>query len=206
MEPSLSPPPVKKEPSELESVKRKSRPESNDERKKKKPAPNLDYMKPEKMNSGESSRSLCGICFHSKPDPDMFKSNSCNHSFCVDCISKYMDSEINNNMVKVICPNPNCYMKLKPEHLENIMPSEFFDRWEFAKYTSKIPLEQKTYCPYENCSILLVNDNYGGEVVVTSCECPYCHRLFCAKCRVPWHAEMNCQEYQNLKGPKQEQF
>lgn len=202
---SLSPLPVKKEPSELESVKRKSRSESNDEKKKKKPALTVN-IKPEKIISGESSRSLCGICFNSKADPDIFKSNSCNHSFCVGCISKHVESQINNNVVKVTCPNPNCYTKLKPEHLVNIISREFIDRWEFTKYKSKIPLEQKMYCPFENCSILLVNDNSGGEVVVTSCECPYCHRLFCAQCRVPWHAEMNCQEFQNLKVPKHEPF
>ncbi|XP_058783903.1 uncharacterized protein LOC131658650 [Vicia villosa] len=165
MDHSPSPLPVKKEPSELDSLKRKSRSESNDENKKKKPAPNLDDIKPQKMNTGESSRSLCGICFNSKSDPDMFKINTCNHSFCVDCISKYMDSQITNKVVKVTCPNPNCYTKLKPEHL-------------------------KTYCPFEDCSIWLVNEDSGGEVVVTSCECPYCHRLFCAQCRVPWHEEL----------------
>ncbi|XP_058782130.1 E3 ubiquitin-protein ligase RSL1-like [Vicia villosa] len=205
MDHSPSPLPVKKEPSELDSLKRKSRSESNDENKKKKPAPNLDDIKPQKMNTGESSRSLCGICFNSKSDPDMFKINTCNHSFCVDCISKYMDSQITNKVVKVTCPNPNCYTKLKPEHLVNIMSREFLDRWEFAKYKSKIPLEQKTYCPFEDCSILLVKEDSGGEVVVTSCECPYCHRLFCAQCRVPWHAEKSCEEFQNLKVPKQEQ-
>jgi hypothetical protein len=28
---------------------------------------------------------------------------------------------------------------------------------------------------------------------------PSCHRQFCAKCKVPWHAGMNCQKFQQLK-------
>nr|AFK40132.1 unknown [Lotus japonicus] len=35
----------------------------------------------------------------------------------------------------------------------------------------------------------------GGEIV-TNAECPSCHRLFCAQCMVPWHAGMNCEEFQ----------
>jgi E3 ubiquitin-protein ligase RNF144 len=83
------------------------------------------------------------------------------------------------------------------------MPREFIDCWEIAKYESKISLDQKIYCPFNNCSVLLVDDNDRREVM-TSCECPACHRLFCAQCKVPWHAEMKCWEFQNLKRDKNE--
>ncbi|WJX37323.1 RBR-type E3 ubiquitin transferase [Trifolium repens] len=218
-----APPSVKQEPitkhslSERKTTKRKSLSEINDERKKKKPATVigsssqspiiLDDNKQErftKMIGGESSKSSCGICFEFITDSDMFKRKRCNHLFCVDCISKYVDSQISNNVVKIFCPTPNCSAKLEPRHLQNIMPREFIDRWEIAKYESKISLDQKTYCPFKNCSILLVDDNDSREVV-TSCECPACHRLFCAQCKVPWHAEMRCWEFQNSKRDKNEQ-
>ena len=38
----------------------------------------------------------------------------------------------------------------------------------------------------------------GGEVV-TGAECPSCHRLFCAQCKVPWHEKMSCNEFQELQ-------
>ncbi|KEH34164.1 zinc finger, C3HC4 type (RING finger) protein [Medicago truncatula] len=207
---------MKRSLSACNRMKRKSHSEINDQ-KKKKPAltpvrsssQSLIFdSKPEKLFTktigGESSRSLCGICFDLKTDSDMFKRKSCNHLFCVECISKYVVSQINNNVVKVTCPTPNCFVKFEPRHLKHILPREFIDRWELAVYESKIALDQKTYCPFKNCSVLLVNDNNRG-VVLTSCECPSCHRLFCAQCKVPWHAEMNCQEFQDLKRPKKEQ-
>ena len=205
---SFSAPLVIKEPSEHDSdakqkkPKRKSTSESYDEKMKK---PLILDDEPEefttKMLIGESSRSSCGICFDLKTDFDMFKRKSCNHLFCVDCISKYVDSQLSNNVVKVTCPTPNCSAKLLPRHLQHILPDEFIDRWQLAKYESKIALEQKTYCAFKDCSVLLVNDNDRG-VVLTSCECPSCHRLFCAQCKVPWHAEMNCQEFQDSKRDK----
>ena len=42
---------------------------------------------------------------------------------------------------------------------------------------------------------MLVDD--GGEVVTAS-ECPNCRRLFCAQCRVVWHAGIDCSEFQRL--------
>ncbi|WRX27271.1 IBR domain - like 9 [Theobroma cacao] len=54
---------------------------------------------------------------------------------------------------------------------------------------------QKFYCPFQDCSAMFVDD--GGHHVVES-ECPNCHRLFSAKCKVAWHAGISCSEFQNL--------
>ncbi|AES93655.1 putative transcription factor C2H2 family [Medicago truncatula] len=60
--------------------------------------------------------------------------------------------------------------------------------------------QKTTYCPFKNCSVLLVND---GDDVVTSAECPSCHRLFCAQCMVPWHGGINCDEFKQQKKGKE---
>lgn len=44
---------------------------------------------------------------------------------------------------------------------------------------------------------MLVYEN-DGETVISESECPFCHRLFCAQCYVPWHPGVNCEEYQRL--------
>ncbi|KAM7280166.1 hypothetical protein ACFE04_007300 [Oxalis oulophora] len=31
-----------------------------------------------------------------------------------------------------------------------------------------------------------------GRNVIKESECPYCRRLFCAQCKVPWHAGVQC--------------
>ncbi|KAM7260130.1 hypothetical protein ACFE04_015871 [Oxalis oulophora] len=58
-----------------------------------------------------------------------------------------------------------------------------------------IPESQKFYCPLKDCSALLIND---GESLVMHSECPYCRRFFCAQCKVPWHAGIECAEFQKL--------
>ncbi|CAI8596847.1 unnamed protein product [Vicia faba] len=140
-----------------------------------------------------SKRFSCGICFDSVKDSKMFTNPSCNHRFCTKCVSKYVKLKRKEKVVKLTCPEPECSSKLKPQQFQSILPKDLLVEWESAIYESSVSLKHKFYCPYENCSILMVND---GVKVVTSCECPSCHRLFCAQCKVPWHVDMNCRKFQ----------
>ncbi|KAI4312087.1 hypothetical protein MLD38_036939 [Melastoma candidum] len=56
---------------------------------------------------------------------------------------------------------------------------------------------QKYYCPFKECSAMLVVDGELGNSV-KECQCPYCHRLFCASCKVPWHCKYTCKQFQSM--------
>ncbi|KAG4920594.1 hypothetical protein JHK82_049547 [Glycine max] len=152
----------------------------------------------ETNKSDQSSKFFCGICLDDKPVSDMFKVGKCEHSFCTHGISKHVATQMHQNILVVMCPNPKCSMELKPEYLHAILPREVLVRWKCAMFESLIVESEKTYyyCPFKDCSVLLVKN--GGEVV-TGAECPSCHRLFCAQCKVPWHEKMSCNEFQELQ-------
>jgi E3 ubiquitin-protein ligase RNF144 len=176
--------------------------------KNKKQAATTTSIKTNKPNKvickGQSSkRFTCGICFDSVTVSKIFTNTSCDHPFCTACISKYVNVQRKDKVLKLNCPDPTCSVELKPEHLQSILSKKVIIDWESAIYESSISMNEKIYCPYKNCSLLLVND---GAEVVTSCECPSCHRLFCAQCKVPWHADMSCREFldsKNGRGEKQ---
>ncbi|XP_058757064.1 E3 ubiquitin-protein ligase RSL1-like [Vicia villosa] len=175
---------------------------------KRKPLSEDRYEKNKKTNKATTSRQpskrRCGICFDSVTDSEIFTNTSCNHPFCTRCISKYVKLQRKDKVVKLNCPDPQCSLKLKPQHLESILPKELIVEWESAIYESSISLKKKIYCPYKNCSVMMVND---GEEVVTSCECPSCHRLFCAQCKVPWHVDMSCRRFQkSTKGQHEKEL
>ncbi|OMO67107.1 Zinc finger, C6HC-type [Corchorus capsularis] len=44
---------------------------------------------------------------------------------------------------------------------------------------------EKFYCPYSDCSTLLINDPLE---VLTELPCPACKRHFCVQCKVAWHS------------------
>ncbi|KNA21402.1 hypothetical protein SOVF_043120 [Spinacia oleracea] len=155
-----------------------------------------NYENRERGESSESQLIFCGICMDYKQNSDIFNGlTNCNHSFCTDCIIKYVASKIRENCDMVKCPDPNCKLSIEPENCRSILAKEVFVRWENALFEAMIPGGQKFYCPYKNCSVLMVDD---GGVEVRESECPNCRRLFCARCKVPWHDGVTCDEFDVL--------
>ena len=130
---------------------------------------------------------FCGICMDKKAKAEMFKS-SCSHSFCLDCIGNHVAAKIRDNVIKVKCPDLACNVVLEPQNCKSFVLSKVIDRWEAALCESSLE-SKKIYCPFKDCSALLIDD---GQQNVTSAECPHCHRLFCAQCQVPWHSGLEC--------------
>ncbi|KAK6914629.1 hypothetical protein RJ641_019746 [Dillenia turbinata] len=50
----------------------------------------------------------------------MFQNNCCSHSFCLDCISKYVAAKIRENLVDVKCPGSKCAGVLQPCSCQSI--------------------------------------------------------------------------------------
>ncbi|TYJ32492.1 hypothetical protein E1A91_A05G038900v1 [Gossypium mustelinum] len=121
--------------------------------------------------------------------------------YCTDCMIKYVASKLQDRITAISCPVENCGGLLEPEYCRNILPKEVFDRWGDALCEAMVLGLQSFYCPYKDCSMLLIDD--GGEAVKES-ECPNCRRLFCAQCKVPWHAELECGEFQRLHKDERE--
>ncbi|KAK1287124.1 hypothetical protein QJS10_CPB19g01985 [Acorus calamus] len=127
---------------------------------------------------GDSSKSsLCGICFEPKSQDEIFLTKTCEHVFCMECMGSYVASRIQDNATDVLCPDPNCDERLEMENCRPILPKEVFDRWGDALCESVILGSVKFYCPFKDCSALLIDEG----VVFEESECPHCHRLFCAK-------------------------
>ncbi|KAF6146680.1 hypothetical protein GIB67_008966 [Kingdonia uniflora] len=138
---------------------------------------------------------VCEICFDPKLEDESFNIKGCTHSFCSECMVKYVASKIQENVTAIRCPESNCSGVLEPEFCRSILPREVFDRWGDALCESLILGSEKFYCPFKDCSALLLDE---GGVVVRESECPYCSRLFCAQCKVPWHTGIECEGFQSL--------
>ena len=79
-----------------------------------------------------------------------------------------------------------------------IIPENILNKWDRLLCESTIPESYRFYCPFTDCSVLLINDNSS----LTQHDCPVCKRSSCAKCRVPWHSEFSCTEFRKLKTKK----
>ncbi|KAM2993603.1 hypothetical protein FF2_045681 [Malus domestica] len=147
--------------------------------------PLMKMLKGKEKETGQSSEGFCGICLDVKSTGEMFRSSGCSHTFCCDCIGRYVGTKIQENISVVKCPDVKCKGELEPQSCKSIIPKEVFDRWQNALCESMFLGSQKVYCPFKDCSAMLVDD---GEEVVTVTWCPHCWRMFCAQCKVAWHA------------------
>ncbi|XP_020112254.1 probable E3 ubiquitin-protein ligase RNF144A-B isoform X2 [Ananas comosus] len=147
----------------------------------------------------EATEFHCGICMESRPIAERFGVENCSHIFCAGCVGRYVAAKVEESVIYIRCPEPECRDGvLEPEPCRRIIPREVFDRWGLALCEAAVG-DKKFYCPYNDCSVLLIDDGEGGDAgAITDAECPHCHRMFCAQCRVPWHGGVACEEFRSL--------
>ncbi|OMO94633.1 Zinc finger, C6HC-type [Corchorus olitorius] len=141
-------------------------------------------------------KTICEICVERKESDQMFTIQSCFHSYCFDCIGKHVVTRVEENITIIKCPGVNCKAVLELDVCRPVLPQVVIHRWEDALCQEFIDASRRFYCPFRDCSAPLLNDD-GGKVIRES-ECPFCHRLFCAQCFVPWHPGINCEDFQRL--------
>nr|XP_033509831.1 probable E3 ubiquitin-protein ligase RNF217 [Nicotiana tomentosiformis] len=146
----------------------------------------------------------CDICVDKKSTNDMFKIMGCTHFYCKQCMAKYVASKLQENVSTTSCPVPGCNGVLEPYYCRSILPKEVFDRWGDALCEKLILGFEKFYCPFKDCSVLLIDECRGGNFAITQSECPECKRLFCAKCKVAWHLGIMCEEFQKSNKDEKE--
>jgi E3 ubiquitin-protein ligase RNF144 len=157
---------------------------------------------------GESSSSwsamtvdefYCTICMEEMPTIECFPVGGCTHTFCVSCVRQYVAAKVEENVLSIGCPDPGCKDgSLHPEECRDVIPTPLFQRWGAALCDMAFGT-LKLYCPFNDCSKLLINDDHrDGDAAITDAECPHCSRMFCARCKVPWHDGVDCAEFQRL--------
>ncbi|XP_058726150.1 E3 ubiquitin-protein ligase RSL1-like [Vicia villosa] len=154
-----------------------------------------NFQKGESSNSS-NTQFVCEICSETKTMKEAFYNISgCSHAYCSDCVANYIASKLENNIVDISCPVPECKASLEAQFCRTILPAEVFEKW------SKEAASQKFYCPFADCSALLIDDKTEA---VRNSECPKCNRMFCAQCKVAWHDGIECSEFQKLNAGDRE--
>jgi len=157
----------------------------------------LDQSSPG-VNAMASSEFYCTICMEAVYVRELFPISGCKHLFCISCVSQYITAKVEDNVLSIGCPDPGCkYGALDPEACRDVIPPQLFQRWGAALCDSALG-SFKFYCPFNDCSALLVHERGHGEAVITKAKCPHCRRLFCAQCKVAWHDGIACAEFQRL--------
>ncbi|KAF7014260.1 unnamed protein product [Triticum aestivum] len=139
----------------------------------------------------------CAICMETVPGALKFSVSPCGHPFCRSCVARYVAAKLDDKVAGVACPHPGCEAgAVEPSSCRGVIPPDLLDRWGFLLCELAVGAK-RVYCPYQDCSALLLADADTKEAIAEA-ECPHCHQLFCARCGVPWHDGLGCEEFQKL--------
>ncbi|KAI7730528.1 hypothetical protein M8C21_006241 [Ambrosia artemisiifolia] len=140
----------------------------------------------------------CEICIEpvTLPNKKFINSNRCVHPFCTECMIKYIQVKLEDNLSAIKCPSLTCDHFLDPLSCHEKIGQQLFDKWCDVLCESALLGMDRVYCPNRDCSALVVNE-CGGNL--SKCVCPNCKKLFCFRCKVGWHAGYRCEESGELR-------
>ncbi|PWA58376.1 hypothetical protein CTI12_AA397620 [Artemisia annua] len=154
------------------------------------------------LHQEEEETFTCEICIEpvKLPISDFKNSNRCIHPFCTDCMIKYIQVKLEDNVSDIKCPATTCDHSLDPLSCRPKLTHQLFNKWCDVLCESTVLEVDRVYCPNMECSGLILNE--CGEARegnnLKRCECPYCKQPFCFKCKVSWHVGYSCDETRDL--------
>ncbi|KAL4274847.1 hypothetical protein AHAS_Ahas20G0048100 [Arachis hypogaea] len=92
--------------------------------------PTKKINREEKGESSSISSFVCEICIETKTEAESFTISGCTHSYCTDCVVKYVCSKLDDNVINIRCPVPRCHGLLETNGCREILPKSVLHRWE----------------------------------------------------------------------------
>ncbi|KAJ6855653.1 E3 ubiquitin-protein ligase rbrA [Populus alba x Populus x berolinensis] len=151
----------------------------------------------EQLQQEEDSNFTCEICSDPMLSIRNFKNGIvCKHPFCLDCITKYIEVTVEETSGCIECPGLNCKQLLDPLSCRPIISKPIFEKWCDRLCDSMVLGSESCYCPYRDCSVLVLNE---CKDKLKKINCPNCKKNFCFLCKIPWHTGYRCSESRHLR-------
>ncbi|XP_030526785.1 E3 ubiquitin-protein ligase RSL1-like [Rhodamnia argentea] len=157
----------------------------------------------EETNDGKSLKETCVICFEDSSVTEMFSVEECLHRYCFSCMKRHVEAKLLDG-VMIKCPHDGCNSEVKIDSCGGFLEPNVISIMSQRMKEASIAVTERVYCPFPRCSTLMSKHElleYSKEVFVGAehggaRKCMKCQFFFCVDCKVPWHYNMSCHEYQ----------
>lgn len=145
----------------------------------------------------------CVICLDEIDVGQIFSVDGCLHRYCFSCMKQHVEVKLLNGMLPK-CPHEGCNSELKIETSRKFLTPKLIEIMSQRLEEASIPVTEKIYCPYPDCSALMSKSEvleyskrtlFGIAEVLGVRKCSKCENLFCINCKVPWHSNTSCLDY-----------
>ncbi|GKB98985.1 probable E3 ubiquitin-protein ligase RNF217 [Tanacetum coccineum] len=133
---------------------------------------------------------MCEICVEQVRLNSIFKNgHKCAHRFCTNCMSRYIQGKIDDNVSDITCPATTCSRPLDPLSCRPRLTYQLFNKWCDKLCEAAVSLVERVYCPNIECSELILSECDDNP---KRCECPSCKQPFCFECQKKWRRCPKC--------------
>ncbi|KAB2614895.1 E3 ubiquitin-protein ligase rbrA [Pyrus ussuriensis x Pyrus communis] len=147
-----------------------------------------------------SVKETCLICFEDIDVARMLSIGTCQHKYCLPCLKHHVEINLQGGLVAQ-CPHKDCKCEVNVDSCKTFLSSELANVLIERIKESLIPVTEKVYCPFPRCSALMskqevlenTKTSFVGE---GGRKCVKCKHYFCINCKVPWHYDMSCYDFQ----------
>lgn len=131
----------------------------------------------------------CNICFANKLGIMCTQFKPCEHVFCRDCISSYMEVCIKEGKVQSInCPEHKCNSEASPPQIRELVSPELFAKYDHLLLSTMLDtMGDIIYCPRPSCQYPVSKEENEKMAM-----CPECNYVFCIYCKMVYHGVEPC--------------
>lgn len=148
-------------------------------------------------------KETCVICYEDTDVGQMFSVDGCLHRYCFSCMKQHVEVKLLNG-VEAKCPHEGCKSEVNIDACGKFLDPKLVNIMSQRKKEASIAVTEKVYCPYPRCSTLMSksealeysNSSFVGAEKSGARKCVKCQFFFCINCKVPWHYNMTCYDYQ----------
>eukprot|EP01127_Copromyxa_protea_P009343 TRINITY_DN2198_c0_g1_i4.p1 TRINITY_DN2198_c0_g1~~TRINITY_DN2198_c0_g1_i4.p1 ORF type:complete len:221 (-),score=33.42 TRINITY_DN2198_c0_g1_i4:615-1208(-) len=134
----------------------------------------------------ESLTGTCTICL--EDDVELFTLSQCQHSFCVDCLGAFLEGNITDHNLPLVCPERDCGTEIPNSETKKLVKSEAMTKLKRIQRLQAAPDVRE--CP--KCDKL----NRPKEPDTTMVECSKCKTQYCLVHHNAHPPSVTCEEYE----------
>ena len=156
-----------------------------------------------KKQEEEEVKIECPICLEPLFSLQTLPFKNCIDIFHVECLDNYIKEEIEKRAFPIHCPNPECKAEIDISDIKFLLEEDAEMLAKFEASVLKSTLESNPdflNCQTPDCPYMFETSGEDPHF-----RCLMCQKEYCLKCKVPWHQQMTCEEFQaDLEKKKKE--
>lgn len=144
------------------------------------------------MDTKQSPNQIeCPLCVLVVSETSSTYLTTCKHQVCLDCLKKYITTEINHSRLNITCPI--CSEPIYPNTIKRILKNDkYYTKYENFMLRRVLAAEPDTrWCPAPDCGYAVIA--YGcASCPKLVCARDGCQTSFCYHCKQEWHPNQTC--------------